>query len=103
MWLLRAPACWRAEEPHARSKNRLQAQPLRHQALPDGMDEIRVRRAEAGGPHIGRDLTAVIGGMQDHMHQNVQGLTGKAFALAVLVAHRTSQVVLLEGRKVSRP
>lgn len=53
---------------------------LLHKPLPYAMNKIGVRRSESCGAHICGDLPAMIGGMHDHVEQNVLLLAGERFA-----------------------
>ena len=44
---------------------------LFYESLADAVDEIGVGRSETGGPHGRRHLSAMIGGVGDHVRQNV--------------------------------
>jgi len=72
----------------SRNLSRLTARCLFDEPLPDGMDEVGIGRSEPGGTHIGGNLAAMIGRVQDHVQQDILLLAGEAFALGVLVRSR---------------
>jgi hypothetical protein len=58
---------------------------LFYETLANAVDEVGVGRGEPGGPHGRRNLSAMIGGVHDYVHQDVTLAAAPGFAFAVPV------------------
>ena len=71
--------------------------------LPNGVDEIGIRRSVAGGPHVSRNLSTMVGRMHHNMHEDIRDTGSKYFSFGVRVGHAGRQPIPSEIVQIAFP